>query len=161
MGSFEDWLAAMPVKDVRRRIAELEQELGLMRILLAQHDQGSRPSEPSSSPVVREPVSSPSGVAPRRGRGSRVSPEREAILNVLREHPDGMSPVGVARQIGKEPNPVQTNMSRMTKAGMIVRVGTGQYRLPSTEPTVGTSASLNGTLLLDEPSGSEGEAMEP
>jgi hypothetical protein len=161
MGSFEDWLAAMPVKDVRRRIAELEQELGLMRVLLAQHDQGSRPSEPSSSPVVREPVSSPSGLARRRGRGSRVSPEREAILNVLREHPDGMSPVDVARQIGKEPNPVQTNMSRMTKAGMIVRVGTGQYRLPPTEPTVGTSASPNGTLLLDEPSGSEGEAMDP
>jgi len=159
MGSFEDWLAAMPVTDVRRRIMELEQELGLMRVLLAQHDQ-DRPSEPSSSPVVRERVSSPAGAARRRGTGSRVSPEREAILNVLREHPDGMSPVGVAREIGKEPNPVQTNMSRMTKAGMIVRVGTGLYRLPPPNPTEGAHTS-NGTLTLDEPSGSEGEAMEP
>jgi hypothetical protein len=157
MGSFEDWLATMPVEDVRHRIADLERELEVMRVLERRH----RLTAPSPSTSMPPPADSPPVTPPRGARGRRLSPERTAIIDVLRQHPDGMAPVEVASALGKETNPIQTNMSRMTKAGMIVRVGTGQYRLPPTEPTVGTSASPNGTLLLDEPLGSEGEAMEP
>ncbi len=52
-----------------------------------------------------------------------------------------MSPVEVARALGKEPNPVQTNMSRMVKAGMITRVGQALYRVP--DQTTPPDDSLN------------------
>lgn len=161
MGNFEDWLAAMPVEDVRRRIGELERELELLRVLDRQHRQEVRPSTPPPSTSV-SPAPKPAQKVPRTGRGHRLSPERAAILDVIRRHPDGMAPVEVARALGKEPNPIQTNLSRMVTAGMIVRVGTGRYRLPPEQPTEGAHTSNgSGTLALDPPSGSDEGAMEP
>lgn len=162
MGNFEDWLAAMPVEDVRRRIGELERELELLRVLDRKHRQGSRPSTPSPSTSVPPAQQPEQKKASGVGRGHRLSPERAAILDVIRRNPEGMAPVEVARALGKEPNPIQTNLSRMVNAGMIVRVGTGRYRLPPEQPTEGTHPSNgNGTMTLDQPSGSEEGAMEP
>jgi DNA-binding transcriptional ArsR family regulator len=174
MGSFEDWLARMPVDDVRQhiaalegKIAELERQADVMRLLVAQHDSAeSRPSAPPPSAVMRRPSPRISDARTRNRRADRrarrLSPEREAILRVLREHPGGMAPVDVAKVLDKAPNAVQTNLSRMTQAEMVVRVGTGLYRLPPADPTEGAhSSNGNGTMTLDQPSGSEGEAMEP
>lgn len=161
MANFEDWLAAMPVEDVRRRIAQLERELELLRVLDRGYQQEVRPSTPSPSASV-PPTHKPAQKVSRVGRGQRLSPERVAILDVIRRNPEGMAPVEVARALGKEPNPIQTNLSRMVQAGMIVRVGTGRYRLPPTEPTEGAhSSNGNGTMTLDQPSGSDVEAMNP
>ena len=163
---FQAWLAAMPAGEVRRRIGEIEQQItglqreaDLMRILLARH---------GGSPTSPEPPESARGahtelVAQRaRRRARRLSPEREAILAALGEHADGASPHDIAHALGKPANAVQTNLSRMTEAGMVERISTGRYRLPPNHPTEGAPASSsNGTLLLDRPSGSNGEAMEP
>lgn len=165
MEDFQAWLAAMPVADVRRRIVDLEQQIAqlgreaeVMRLLLAQRgDDEFRPPEPSPSPGVRV------GRSAAKRRGRRLSPEREAILRVLSDYPDGASPQDIARRLDKDANPIQTNLSRMTHAEMVERIGTGLYRLPPTHPTEGVlpSPNGNGTLTLDRPSGSEGEAMEP
>jgi hypothetical protein len=163
MGNFEDWLAAMPVEDVRNRIAEIERELELLRVLDRKHRQGVRPSTPSPSVAVPAPADShPPQKMLRTGRGPRLSPERRAILEVIRRNPDGMAPVEVARALGKAPNPIQTNMSRMVQANMIVRVGTGRYQLPPDDATEGAQQSNgSGLMTLDEPSGRDAEAMEP
>lgn len=129
MGNFEDWFAAMPVEDVRRRIADLEQELEVMRVLERRHGKGARQVTLSSARSPRPEITQ-RDVLDRAGRTYRVSPERQAITDVIRQSPDGMSPVEVARALGKEPNPIQTNMSRMTRAGMLVRVGQALYRVP-------------------------------
>jgi Fe2+ or Zn2+ uptake regulation protein len=94
----------------------------------------------------------------------RLSPEREAILAALSQHADGASPQDIAHALGKPANAVQTNLSRMTEANMVVRVSTGLYRLPPDDPTEGAhtpNGNGHGTLTLDRPSGSEGEAMAP
>jgi Fe2+ or Zn2+ uptake regulation protein len=109
----DEWLAQMPVDVVRRRIAEIESELRVLR-----------------------------GVArSRRVALRRLSPQRAAILAILREHPDGTSPQLVTREMNKrgldvDMNAVQTNMSRMVTRGQIRRVGHGIYvcgrELPAT-----------------------------
>ncbi len=83
-----------------------------------------------------------------------MSPERQAIIDVIRQNPDGMSPVEVARALGKEPNPIQTNMSRMVKAEMLVRVGHSLYRLP------GQSAPVNDLLNSAQNAVEDGEEVE-
>ncbi len=156
MDGYEAWLQAMPVDDVRHRIAELERELEVMRLLERQHRQQRRPEEQATPPTTGS-VHMPSG------RARRMSPEREAIVAVLQEHPEGASPAEVASALGKEQNPIQTNMSRMVKAGQLERVEQGRYKLP---PTIQTDApQQEGRAVLDAfqpaPSGSEVEAMKP
>jgi len=154
---FQAWLAAMPAGEVRRRIGELEQQIAglqreadLMRVLLTRHGDSATTPEP------------PAPRAGARRRVRRLSPERSAIIAELGQHPSGASPNDIAHALGKPPNAVQTNLSRMTEAGMVERISTGRYRLPPSHPTGGAPVSNgNGTLTLDKPSGSEGEAMEP
>src|SRR3954452_8558979 len=112
MGSYEAWLAAMPIDDVRRRIGQLERELDVLKLLEAQHHGArDRPVRLSDSdpvpPVVQQPAFST----------RRLSPQRMAIIRLIRDHPHGLGPNDVAQQLGVEPNAAQTTMSRMVSAG--------------------------------------------
>lgn len=157
MDGYEAWLQAMPVDAVRHRIAELERELEVMRLLERQHRQRRRPEVQTATPPTTGSVHMPSG------RARRMSPEREAIVAVLHEHPEGASPAEVASALGKEQNPIQTNMSRMVKAGQLERVEQGRYKLPPTTQTdtrQPEGPEVQGAFPPAS-SGSEGEAMEP
>jgi len=124
-----------------------------MRLLERRHGDGVRLDGSSPSPPMRDQPSTQSP-KPQGGRGYRLSPERQAIIDVIRQNPDGMSPVEVARALGKEPNPIQTNMSRMVKAEMLVRVGHSLYRLP------GQSAPVNDLLNSAQNAVEDGEEVE-
>jgi len=158
MQDFDGWLAAMPVPDVRRQIAKLEQGIAelerqadVLRVLLAQHP-GDGP-KPQRAPA-RTTRSGTTEII-RRGRDARRrSPQRDAILGVLRERPHGASPQEIATLLDKDDtNSVGTNLSRMAKTGMVIRVSTGLYKLP---PTTSTEAAPF-TLAGMERSGSDEE----
>jgi hypothetical protein len=135
MTAYEAWLAAMPVEDVDERIAELERELQVLRLLKRRRAaavHGEHVAE-QAKPVL--PL-------PRRKR--RLSPEREAIVMLIAKNPEGVSPADVSRALEVSPNAAQTNLSRMQEAGMVQRVAQGLYRLPAHIPA---SEILNGVTL--------------
>jgi hypothetical protein len=131
MDQYEQWLAQMPREGVRQRIAQLERELEILRQLERlpiPSSGGTAPSRPTSLSPSR-PVTASTPTASGTGR-RKLSPERQAILDAVRERPEGMAPVEVARHLGRDnPNPIQTNMSRMVNAGLLVRVAQGRYQL--------------------------------
>lgn len=148
---YESWLAAMPVEGVRHRIATLEQEaagiareIELLRVLEREHAARGRLTDRSPSPVVARAAERP---VHANGRSRRLSPERIEIIELIRQRPEGMSPIEIARALGKDPNPVQTTMSRMSRAGQLLRIGTGQYRLPTHVPA---DDLLSGALAESE-----------
>ncbi len=134
---FESWLAAMPVEDVRGRIAQLERELEVLRLLEQQHrERGRRPDVSRDQPTVA--VADNHSSSPSRG-GRRISPGRAAIMRLIAARPDGMVPIEVTRALSVEqgmtlePNAVQTTLSRMVQAGQLVRTE-GRYQLPHEAP---------------------------
>jgi len=151
MDSLDAWLAAMPVQDVDRRIQELEGELETLRTLKRQHAQHQRPAGDvaTRSQAIRDTLR---GTDRSKTRTRRLSPERVAIIELIAEHPEGMSPADVTRALqasGKqaEQNPIQTTMSRMAHAGQLLRVEHGRYRLPSETPA---ASLLNGSAEGEE-----------
>jgi len=141
MSSYKEWLDAMPVEEIDRRVSELEVELATLRSL-----QKLRPHRQSTESRVKPPATRATA-APKRGRGGRVTPERQRILDVLRESPGGASVQQVAARLrdrGEQTSEtgVAANMARMTKYGMLERVEQGRYQLPDEKPT--TVSLLNG-----------------
>jgi len=137
MDSYEAWLAAMPVDDVRRRIAQLEQELAGLRALVVQKEQRAPAPEPRRHVITGAQLA----------RHRKLSRERKLILDVVQGHPDGASPRAVAealreRGLNVRDNAVQTNMGRMVEAGQLVRLDKGRYRIPEGPPPNGL---LNGS----------------
>ena len=158
MDSYQAWLAQMPRKGVRERIAALEQELTLLRQLeqLAVSPTDGPPARPEpegADPDMEEiPVATP-GANGDPVKRWRLSPERRDILRVVASSPRGLSPTEVAHQLGREDsNAVGTNMSRMVQAGLLTRVGQGQYTLPA------NAASSQSLLDADSEDDSEGVA---
>ncbi|MGD1057075.1 MAG: MarR family transcriptional regulator [Solirubrobacteraceae bacterium] len=139
MNAYEQWLAAMPVDEVRARIAELERELDALRALEYQQQQAH------NLRLYRAAVAERVQQGKRR---RRLSPERMAIIDLIKKNPDGVSPDDVARAIGMTHNAAQTNLSRMQQAGVVQRVAQGLYKLP---PHVPAAAVLNGATAYDPP----------
>lgn len=158
MDRLDAWLQAMPVDDIRARISELERELARLRLLLA-----DAPKAASKSATVTAPVARPKAARGRK-RARRLSPERQAILAIVREHPNGVAPADVARRLGKHGGTTQAAMWRMatqSTPAQLVNVG-GVYQLPPTTATDDAVPSNgNATMPLDQSSGSEVEAMNP
>ncbi len=63
----------------------------------------------------------------------RTSEERKAIIDLLRDAPDPMSPKAIAEALGKKPNNTRYLLHRMVKAGEVVGIG-GAYHLPPNPP---------------------------
>jgi hypothetical protein len=149
MDSLDAWLAAMPVKDVQERIKVLERELEVLRTLERQHRQrAGAPEPPQPVPARFYGGGKAVPVGKKRAR-RRVSPERTAIIEVLREHPEGMSPRDITAALQErggtsDQNAIQTLLSRMSTAEppQVVRVEYGRYQLPSPDTT---ARLLNGT----------------
>ena len=136
MDQYEAWLSQMPVQGVRQRIAQLEQELAFLRQLEWLREQTTRSVSPTDTPssLPVDQTSTPD-TPPSNDRRRRLSPERKAIIEVIRQQPAGMSPFDVAQLLGRsDANAVQTNMSRMARAGQLLRVEQGRYRLPPNVP---------------------------
>lgn len=153
MDRLDAWLQAMPVEDVRARIGELERELARLRLLLADAPEPARKRAKATAPRPK--------AANGRKRARRLSPERKAILAVVREHPGGVAPADVARRLGKHNGTVQAAMWRMANDEQLVSAD-GLYRLPPTTATEDAVPSNgNATMPLDQSSGSEVEAMNP
>lgn len=130
MDELNAWLASMPRGAVRARIAQLERELEVLRVLQQQHATQPRQapaSQRSPDAAITQTVST------LVSAGRRLSRQRQAIIDVMRGRPDGTSPNEIARALDMAPNAVQTNLSRMTQAGLVVRMGQGRYRLPEDE----------------------------
>lgn len=146
MDSLDAWLAAMPVKDVQERISVLERELEVLRTLARQHQQRAATVSTSRAAAPLRPFGGgqgvpggPSGVKQKRVR--KLSRERRAIIDLLRQNPDGMSPSEVTAGLQGDQNAIQTLLSRMAAADppQVVRVEYGRYRLPSQDATVSLS----------------------
>jgi predicted transcriptional regulator of viral defense system len=90
---------------------------------------------------------------PERHRGRRA--QREAIIRLIRDHPEGLGPNDVARALDMEPNAAQTTMSRMVSAGQLLRVEQGRYRLPAHVPADLLSGAEGGST------NGNGETTEP
>ncbi len=142
MDDFQQWLAEMPVAGVRQRIAQLERELEILRLLEKQH----REAKPSVAPKAPEapPVAHSSAKGKVRLRPRAMSPQRVAIREIVRAHPEGIGPAQVAsemRRRGTEisDNAAQTNMSRMVERGMLIRAEQGLYKLPYPKAEAGSS----------------------
>jgi hypothetical protein len=140
MSSYKEWLAAMPVKDVRGRIAELEKELEVLRLLDRQHRQQNREGTKIGHTVRRR----------------SLSPERTAIIELIRSDPEGLSPSDVAQALGLSTNAAQTTLSRMVQANQLVRVEQGRYRLPAHVPAADVLSGTEGGS-----DNGNGEANEP
>src|ERR1017187_7893719 len=127
----------MPVGDVKERIAELERELAVLRLLEQRHRQ-TAPPNPAAQIDRSRPPERPEVLAgrliERQQRRRRVSPERQAIIDLLQKNPNGVSPSDVSRALDTSPHAAQTNLSRMVQAGMVQRVEQGLYRLAAHLP---------------------------
>lgn len=152
MDSLDAWLAAMPVQDVDRRIDQLEGELEVLRTLKRQRARvgsvGPSPAPADQATAAETRIEANSTAK----RARRLSPERAAIVRQVSGQPDGMSPADVtlalkADGLDADQNAIQTTMSRMARAGQLLRVEYGKYRLPSQT----TAASLlNGSAGGEE-----------
>jgi hypothetical protein len=80
-GALQEWLGAMPREAIEARFREMDREIEfLSEMLLLSEERGPRVS--------------------CGGRGIKTSPQRERILRVVRDHPDGIGPREVARRLG-------------------------------------------------------------
>lgn len=137
------WLDAMPVvsaEELDRReraltdlLDETNRKLAVIRLLRGGHPVRTRPDTPqSSSPSMTR-------IRQHNAHARKLSPEREAIVRLIEQHPAGLSPSVVWRRLtaaGMEvsSNAIQTTMSRMAHAGQLLRVEAGLYRLPTQTP---------------------------
>jgi hypothetical protein len=64
----------------------------------------------------------------------RRSAERKAILQVLRDTPEPLSPKEIALQARQKPDNVRFLLGKMVKAGEVEVAGYGKYRLPGQDP---------------------------
>ncbi|MEA2370905.1 MAG: hypothetical protein QOH12_1299 [Solirubrobacteraceae bacterium] len=134
MNGYEDWLAAMPVADVKRQLSELERKADVLRVLLAQRNNAT-----ITPPPVKTLGHRPSTM---RGHG-----RRDKILKALRGHVNGLTTAEIAAAAGNGPedmNSVLTALSRMSTAGIIERVHKGRYRLPPNPATDALAFTPNG-----------------
>jgi len=170
---YQAWLAQMPREFVRKRMAEIKQQLeDLPRELefLQKLDalpvpgpgqaQRSVPQETPARETPRPPVAARQAGSdterPRRRR--KLSQERQAILEAVRRLRPDAGPADVARETGQELAAVQKTMSRMARAGQLVRAGYSRYDVPADD----VPPHDTGTTLLDTSSanGTE-EAIAP
>ena len=146
MSSYEAWLAAMPRDGVRQRIAQLEQEIAVLRVL-------ERSAPAVATGPARDQAPTPARTAKRKGSRA-MSPARLAIRDYVgQQGPDGAAPSEAAAALALSPNAAQTAMWRMEKVGQLAKAGPRRYKLP---PESSTEEPADAA-----PSGSEGEAMEP
>jgi hypothetical protein len=150
MDSLDTWLAAMPVQDVDRRIRELERELEVLRVLKRRHDEREQVTAPLRR--MQEAGIDPLGAIRPKKRARRLSPERAAILRLIRDNPTGMSPAevtaGLQQQgVDADQNAIQTTMSRMARDEQLLRVEHGRYKLP---PHIPVASLLNGAAGGEE-----------
>jgi DNA-binding Lrp family transcriptional regulator len=97
-----------------------------------------------------------------------TSPEQRQILEVLAEAFEPLSSKAIAEILGKKPDAVRFLLWKMEQAGLVARVSTGRYALPSREepyhlPTTtnntnktnsaSTTNSANNRSVVSEPSG--------
>jgi len=169
MDPYRAWLAQMPRESVRKRIAEIEKqieelpkELAFLRKLdemsvpdsgraIARAVEKARASDAQPADPVAE-AEAEGAERPRRRR--KLSPVRRDLLEAVgRLGPGGASPVEVSRATGKELALVQKTMSRMARAGQLVRVGHSQYDVPRLD--------ADATLLGESSSNGTEEAIEP
>jgi hypothetical protein len=153
MDSLNAWLAAMPVGDVERRITELERELALLRTLAQARQVSPAAADTGSTPtadVTTEALVGLGVAAVTIELPARLSRERAAILDVLSQRPERSgSPSLVGRALRErgfdvQDTAVQTTMSRMVKAGQLVRHGKGNYSLPPESATPALNGAAGG-----------------
>jgi hypothetical protein len=144
-GWVERWLQTLPVEDVHREVAQLEEriadlqgEIDKRRELLAMRERwldsgGSEADVPASAPPVSEPVAEePEPAAPDR-------PTRaDALLRLLTEDPERTWKLShlrtelVARgwleDTREASASLQVTASKLTRAGRILRPKAGRYR---------------------------------
>jgi len=104
-----------------------------------------------------------------------TSPEQRAILEVLAETIEPLTSKGIAQILSKKPDAVRFLLWKMEQAGLVDRVSTGRYALPSREephpfPTTtnntnksnsaNTSNSSNNRRVVSEPSGGVAESPD-
>jgi hypothetical protein len=142
------WLAEAPTAaEIENQIEALERKLELLRAIKRLQTPGS------SGAVAAAPVATPAAKANgnehHNGNGNgkaraaaapasqRLSPERVAIINAIRMYPRHEAGIrettrALAR-MGAESNEkrVSQNMGRMTKKGLLSRVGYGRYTVTS------------------------------
>lgn len=171
--TIDAWLDAMPVmsaEEIGRYEAELEQQIATAQRKLAVVRlirQGDPESRPIEAPGSTAPVNG-QGNSQRLGRKRRLSAERAAIIELIRQEPGGLSPTEVWRRLsarGMEAttNAIQTTMGRMVKDGQLRRVEQGLYQLAPTIQTAEARQTRRQELADAQsiPEGSEEEAMEP
>jgi hypothetical protein len=74
----------------------------------------------------------------------RTSEGRKAIIDLLRDAPEPMSPKAIADALGTKPNNTRYLLHRMVKDGEVVGIG-GAYRLPFTFTNTPNESNTNNT----------------
>jgi hypothetical protein len=169
---FQAWLDAMPVgelraqrKELERRKAEIDAEMEVLRVLERRYAaRTGQPTPPTLSPPaqVLEAVGRATD-AVARATGAALTPERRAIVDIVRVCGGAASPQQVSDELnraGKDTNPaaVQTTMSRMVDRGQLARGDRrGLYTLPGDTPSEPEPLALAGT----QQSNGNGAVTEP
>lgn len=142
MKTLDGWLADMPSSaEVDQRIAERERELQLLRVvrdMAKQRETGKSAAIPmpngngngNGNGQVRL-IDTPTHIDP-----SRISDERRMILRAMLGCQGATAgPAKVEARLRRTGfrggvKPIQTNMGRMEKIGLLERLGKGRYRVP-------------------------------
>jgi hypothetical protein len=122
---FEEWLGAMSLYELDSHIQEAEERL---RFLKQARELRLRMVPPPASKLSAVPE------PPKPRRTRKLSPQRVAIIDVMRHKPGGMSPkqIGDALEVhgkGMGGNALQTSLTRMVRQGLLTRPGPATYEL--------------------------------
>lgn len=72
----------------------------------------------------------------------RMSQERQAIVELLRQSPEPMSSKDIAGALGKNHNTVRYNLSNMYKDGQVQKASTGRYYITTTTTSYTTNKHI-------------------
>ena len=64
----------------------------------------------------------------------RVSPERQAIIDLLSSHPETLDSKDISERLGKNSSTTRSLLAKMADAGQITRSSTGRYTIFKVEP---------------------------
>jgi len=130
--TFEGFVARERERLHREREAVFSEQQELEQKLAAINRELSAIDAYEAAKTGKAPPSPPRARGPRTGSGARRESKREQLLEVIRQHPEGLKRAEILERMGLKGNKsgemsVSNALTALTKSGQVVRVE-GRYR---------------------------------